>query len=885
MALVDAVALRTHRPIGLLFIDNRAVRGFKVRIRFGFGQPVSLCALTLKERPDWLAFGQRVEVWLGYDGELRRRFTGFVENEGRSAWPHSKTITAAGYMRFAERKSTVEVVYSSQSARAIIADLLSRAGIPYTSIYGDDTTLGTIQDVVLKVGDTYLSLIQQIDAPWLCRTFDWLPDGTVRRQQITSLPTAAPKWTYTYPGNVLSISNPLTVRGIRNSVTVSGLDAVTSTWRADSPYIDPAHDEVHEVSSDLIETSGVASAVAALTMPTVNRMTRQVTIKVAGNPTLDPGDTISLDAPTVGIDAELLYLKELDEAFDEGGYFAQLTLEGGKGEAGYSTYAPIAGFTVQATQETFDAGGGITTYITVFCDGSSSSSPSNLPLTFAWANGTTADTGTASTYSFKLTAAEYAAGCAVTLTTTDAQGSDTATRDVAVGAGAIQVRDLYVALETDAASTPNGGDTWNTSTVNATCTPPDAARTHSYFGVGMALYYTADHLASAPTSVHTFPAAINSIWIHEIDEKKVVVGLASGAIYRTTNANLLGSATWTLYATRAAAVNWVVWTWDNALVDLSGTTVRRNGAAWWTLAAGYTAKRLALSFAGHFAAGDNGSTACVKRDNGTTLTWPSGYAPVRCGGLAHHLTQDVLYAADENGYFYRKAAGSSAFAYVSTIGGGECYHLRIDNTNLLVLYAACNSGLYKSYNGGAVWYLMRAGKSLMVGEGSQPWGAIETTTVLSAAGVGKVFRLGAEPTGWRDLAFDDSSWAASIASTYDYPPAWTIPSGSGIVCETDGNRPNYEIWLLRHEFTLPSGTISSATLKINSDNHAEGVWINNVFVYSNNADSVTPYQTVTVPAASLRSSAINVLAIKIHNGFAPPGHPNPSMTAYRLDVI
>ena len=125
-------------------------------------------------------------------------------------------------MRWAERRATAARSWSSTPAQTIISNLLTSAGVPYVSIGGDNTTLGTVESVALGKRNPYISLIEEIDEPWLCKTFDWLPDGTVRRMQVTELPTAWPKWQYAYPGNVLSIDNPATVKTVKNRVEVKG---------------------------------------------------------------------------------------------------------------------------------------------------------------------------------------------------------------------------------------------------------------------------------------------------------------------------------------------------------------------------------------------------------------------------------------------------------------------------------------------------------------------------------------------------------------------------------------------------------------------------------------------------------------------------------------
>ncbi len=894
MTLATEIAKRNHKPTIAVWIDNRRVYGVKGRIVFSVRARVALCTLTLKTRPSWLQFRQRVEVSLGYNGLTRRRFTGFVEDDGRKVWPYSKTITAAGYMRWAERKSPAIVTYSSQTAQTIIADLLSRAGVPYRSIGGDNTTLGTVEDIVLGKRQSYADLIEQIDAPWLCRTFDWLPDGTVRRMQLTELPAAAAKWAYTYPGNVLSLDNPLTVREVRNRVEVKGLDDVEAYRRSDSPYVDAAHDEIHEVNSDLIETNGIADVVALLQMPTVNRLTRKVTLRVAGNPLLDPGDTISLDAPTVGINSENLWLEEISEAFDEGGYFSQLTLTGGAGEAGYPIYPPIATFGLKVTKEAFDAGAGVTVYYTVMCDGSASSSPEGKTITYAWSNDVTADTGTATTYAFKLTAAEFAAGCNVTLTVTDTSSEDdTLVRSVSDtdGEEGTIVRTMYLARETEAEATPDAGENWTTDTaVDATRTPEIAGDGHSYFNDGAALYYT-DNCLGSTTLVHTFADTITAIWINEVNADRVAVGCADGKVLTTEDASSLAAATWTEQADYASSIAWVGWSYDNVLWVGVDNQIIANGVVQWELDAGYTVERLTLSFVAHYASGSDGSDAQVKRQDGVVVTWPAGYTPVRAT-ITHHILDDILYAADDSGYFYRKPAGSDppAFEYVTDIGGGECYHLMRDGTNPLVLWAACANGLYKTYDGGEHWYLMRAGKTLMVGYGSAPWTVVTPITVYSlptatdpnvkALSLWNGSSNDAAPANWRDASFDDSGWAAAVEASSDHgvlsdasaKPIWptALPANNAEQC------------LIRQAFALSAGVVTSATLTIRADDECVGLWINGVFVWydaTSDPSDLDDEMTISLNPSIFRPGETNIIAAQGKNVYT-----SKAWMAWKLEV-
>lgn len=891
---IAAIQARKHRPYSIVTIDGQRVYGVRARIRHGFGLPtegggqnVATCELTFSHRPTWIQFRQRVEVSLGWtDGSntiLRRRFTGYIEDDGASAWPQRQVVGAVGYLKLADRKTATEVTYATApggaGAKSIISAILTDAGITDQSIDGDDTTLGTVEDIVLGARETYSSLIQRINRPWLCVVFDWMPTGTVRRMTITGLPAGSPAWTYTYPGNVAAIENPTTIRDVRNRVEVVGLDECSAYRRADSPYVESGHDEIQEVYEDIVESDGVAADVALIWMPSVNRITRRVRIRVPGNPLLLAGDTISLTAAglAVPINGENLWLGEIDEDFGDQGYWMWLTLYGGIGESGYPIYYPIADFNYKIVVEKFDAGSGPTVYYIVHCDGTASSSPDGSALTYAWSNDQTADVSSTSSYDFILTQAQIDGPCTVTLVVTNSSGeSDTMVKPLPTSTDpTIEVRKLYLALETDAAATPDGGVTWNTATDNATCTPEVAGEDHSYFGVGAVLALTEDYLATALSTIHTFTGTtITSVWTNEVNIDKVVVGCANGSVWTTSNASAKASSTWLQIASYASAINAVIWGWDGTIWVLVGNQVIAGGAVQWNLDAGYTVKRLALSFNAHYAAGDNGAGAVqVKRNDGYPLTFEAGHAVARLGGLTHHIGKDILFAGDDQGRMWRKAEGSTEFSHVADIGGGEVFHMIRDGTNPQILWAACNSGLYKCFNSEAatpVWYQERTGKTLMVGYASAPWEMTQPVTVVSDE-TSKSLDLwngsgnDAPPADWKQSSYDDSAWpAALVVATSKITTAseiWlpTPPVAGGEL-------------LFRKTFDAGAGRITTANLQYTASPEIIGLWLNSVYL----GNKVGDPETIT-------SLAVNPGIIKPTNNVLATHAKGPTALTYQSD--
>ncbi len=513
-----------------------------------------------------------------------------------------------------------------------------------------------------------------------------------------------------------------------------------------------------------------------------NRIVSEVELEVPGNPYLKPGDTIAVYAPSVGITSTSnLFLRHLTHTFNTSGFVSRLVLEGGLGEAGYETgRKPRPSFEMIVTRETIDMGAGPTDYYTVFCDGSSSTDPDDdvSHLSFSWSNNKNADTGSGVKYQTHFTGEEMADATlpAITLRVTDDEGNYAdLTLEVDPETTEIVVRELYIAATTAAWATPDGGKTWNSAAIAAISTPEIAGESHSYFGCsGGELYRTDDWLATAPVLVHTFPAAVNCVWINEVNAERVTVGLANGQVWTTTDASAGAGATWTLLYTFGSAVNWVVesayqsgqfWVCTAAAVWITFDGFASTPAWHFGWSAG-ASQKLALSGFGNYAcASGTGGESAVKREDGVEITGIG--ADVRA--ITHHIRDDVLYGAKLNGAdaeVYSTSPGSTAFSLLSTVtGAGQPNHMIRDGDYESELYLAAANGAYKSFDAGANFYLLKACAALQIGYGSAPWTLISDTVVTDTTWKCRPLApTSTEPDNWRDPDFDDSGWMSAVVT-------------------------------------------------------------------------------------------------------------------------
>ncbi len=705
-------------------IDGLPVEPISVSIDQGYDVVSAVATIVLPEVPGWVTFRQELKIYLGYDGFSIPVFIGFIEEDGRNYFPLDNTIKAAGYLKLSQYQYPTALAYPSKTVSYIINDLLGLAGIGNRDIAVDSTVLGTIEDITLASGTPTWSLINDIAQTFGYKVYD-SPDGVVRSMLVSGVPATGGAFSYVQGTNIFSISRPRTISKIYNQVSVKGLPQPGVTWptvRQEANSLVPNPPEFNDlpVWSQVIQTAAIASTVAERFMEEVNRVAEEIDLEVPGNPYLQPGMTIQITASNIGINSATSYrIRHVTHTVESDKYTSHVICDGGIGSSGYELgKPPVPVITYQISRETYEVGGTPTDMYTVICDGSASWDMDSAPstLTFVWTNNKNADTATTVLYSTAFTQAQMdnATKPTVTLVVNDNDAtspSGTLTVTIQNTSDPITIRPLYVAAYGRAEATPNGGKTWNTWTpgggVNVISTPEIGAEDHSYFGTDNAkLYRTDDYLATAPTLIHTFSDDVNCIYINRANANRVTVGLADGRVYRTLDADQLASSTWTLLCDQAAPINWIIeshYAFGTYRIAMSNQILVTNDDFATTseimnLGIGATAQRIALSF---FANYGSGSGDLVKRDDGTQITFPV-LVPVVSDvrGLTHDIADDILYAGDEDGRTFAKAAGATTFTQKATCPStpGAINHMVRDGDILREAYIAADGGLYKTFD-------------------------------------------------------------------------------------------------------------------------------------------------------------------------------------------
>lgn len=719
MTLLTSLANKARSLVYQCYVGGQPVKIISASWDLGYDVQSSSATITVAEVPSAMAFRQELEIHAGWDGFTAPAFKGEITDDSRGWFPFSGAIRAAGYLRRAQSKHPTELTFSNQNDEEIINALMPEAGITNFLINGEGVTdLGTVQPVAKSAGAPIIGLVNELDAIFSYKSFD-APDGQVFRFRHAGLPSATAAFSFVEGENAYSIKRRLgSVYDISNQVNVYGLPQSGITWPttrlAVNPLVpDPPGFIAFDLRSSLIETSIVASVLAARLMGEVNGIPDEVEIETWGNPLIAPAMTISVTSAKNNMTDVHYWVKHIHQEIVGDSYTMRIVGERRDGDLGEeSGKAPVAQFTYRISKETYEVGGVPTTMYTVTADGSSSWDPDSPPdtLTFAWANNKNADVGTDKVYTTSFTEAQMQAATkpTITLTVNDADASSAAgsvTKTIDVGSNPINSRPLYVAVSGRAEATPDGGATWNTWTPGAgtvTSTAPIAANTYGLFSLSNGkLMHTANQLLTAPTEAHDFGSQIDCIWVNEVNANRVTVGLANGQVHVTNNMSAVASSTWTQLADFASAVLWIeesaaavgqyrIAMGNQILITFNsfattaelvnfGSDTARNGAT--------------SFFANYYGAS---SATEIKREDGTAIT---GDATSDIRAVAHHIRDDVLYAVNTAGQSYRKAPGATSLtAKVAISSPGQVNHMINDGDNQRIFYVAAAQGLYKTFD-------------------------------------------------------------------------------------------------------------------------------------------------------------------------------------------
>ena len=325
MTLAASVAAQTHTPAyEVRYAGSRIPNVLSIEREVSFDQQSQTCTITVGAffpfMPDSISL---VQVYEGHDDQTVIAFTGYVDDVKKGCYPATWQIVCRDVLKKAQDiwLDDVGVTYNSTQAETAVADLLGRAGLSVTAATSS-FTIADIQPAAFKLV-SLMDAVNQIAAliGWRC----WAgPDGTVYFQPSKPKPATTAAWSYTRGVDILDYQYDFTDRNTRNRVVTVGYGSIRAAVNSSSPYVPSGYYRTAILSSELIDTQGMADTFAAWMLTDLNVATESLdTFKVVGNPLIGVGNTIHVTDVSRGLNANFFVFSVRSRLDGETGEYTQ----------------------------------------------------------------------------------------------------------------------------------------------------------------------------------------------------------------------------------------------------------------------------------------------------------------------------------------------------------------------------------------------------------------------------------------------------------------------------------------------------------------------------------------------------------------------------------
>ena len=343
------------------------------RVQHGFNMRVAEATVTLRALPTGIQPWDSVVITMGgTQATAEVRFTGYFISHSNQLYPKETTLICKGILVKAETYEAMSTVDMTSYA-AYIADpqqddsyghydqtmistvLENCTCIPLGSVPEEVTTgcIGGTSKILGKTakgkgfdwrkGETGLSFIERLDSVCLgYRTYDTF-DGTIKRTQITSVPSGTSSFTFTEGVDIYKATDTITVLEARNRIVVEGYPGEDSNEEIDfkvekgNPFLMKMDGGqwylTEKISSAMIEKEYTSSPgdglsceeVANWQVGELNNYSEKMILTTPRDDLIEPGIIITVISPIrLGITSKKFWVQEVDAEISRQGSFSQI---------------------------------------------------------------------------------------------------------------------------------------------------------------------------------------------------------------------------------------------------------------------------------------------------------------------------------------------------------------------------------------------------------------------------------------------------------------------------------------------------------------------------------------------------------------------------------
>ncbi len=535
--------------------------------------PVPVLTADLTRIPSWMVRGLAVDLFVGYDEEYIKVFTGHLQTRSPNSPGRTSQIACTGQLHRLFRSIEInDRDVTGLTVAQAIQQILDYVGIADSKLNVPAFTLGTKANAILERASSADMVQRLLDIDGL--TIYETGAGTAIVRKVDSFPAPSPFVTYTtdntptariiagseeedpsYIRTRLVFTGATVVEGTapdQTSRTITATAVSVNNLLAQPPLLSGSHIDA-EGSNPLVDTDAKATEVAARLLTELARVPHRFTLEVPGNPLLELGQTVQLNFPEMNIANRLYVLEGVDHEISASrGYVSRLALHGGDELGGTIGIAPVADFTVSLVRQVISD----RVYVVATFNGNLSHDLDGTIASYAWSDDETTTpeiaTITTAVATVRIDPATITGTWNVTLTVTDNDGltgAITKSIDVAGTNTLVTIPSLFAALDTNASASQNGGENWNDRVLTGIISVGTRVQDGVQYGIALfgasdgKIYRTLDYLITAPTQVATLGVAVIDVRYDWRNLDAAWALTADGKVYISTN----GGASFVLY--------------------------------------------------------------------------------------------------------------------------------------------------------------------------------------------------------------------------------------------------------------------------------------------------------------------------------------------------
>ena len=323
-----------------------------ISLTFNTSHSASVSIATIECTSYSLEIGDSIDIYLGYEGDYRRVFRGYVKSTGKKVPEQIYTITAQDVLVRAVDYFLVSTnpdnPFTRHNIRAedLIEDLLAEAHL--TDYDGDSTnfTFATRQNLEVNLVSVYdyckmvadlLTWHIYADENGTVHFYNRKPHVMIAGSPESSQPgfRADTVLKTVDDSTILTLTHTKSEKDLRNRIVVYGTEGVyASSSRSDSldpdtqSYIDVLPGGYYKsaaLATYIIDDNDMADKTADYNLKLLNRLSVELSATVIGDPDLVAREVIHIHEPILGIDSNY-YIFSAEHNISNAGYTINLLM-------------------------------------------------------------------------------------------------------------------------------------------------------------------------------------------------------------------------------------------------------------------------------------------------------------------------------------------------------------------------------------------------------------------------------------------------------------------------------------------------------------------------------------------------------------------------------